>query len=302
MSSRFFALSCFLLQSLLAVAGDLHAIETAYLRGKLLTEKKEVRLSEIARLPDGSEDPVVLKNLEAPVILRPEEMQRSFPKFHFSGKETLVLPMNSELDSKDLEESLYKEISKVSHESEQEFRITYIGGERTVPASGVELRWAGIPQTVHAGQIVASLDYYFQQRKVHTQRIKFKVEKKTSAYFAKKAILKGEKLDADSLEERTVFVEESFTDGIGPESIGATALKDLPPGELLRKKHVRFLFDVQRGGDVQMVYTRGNLVLKAKTKALSSGNVGDSVEVTSYSKDGKLSARVVEKNTVLLEN
>ncbi|WP_207766328.1 flagellar basal body P-ring formation chaperone FlgA [Leptospira wolffii] len=282
--------------------GDLRAMEAAYLRGKLLTQKKEVLLSEIAKLPDGIEDRVILRNLTEPVLLRPEDLKDILPEISVSGKETLVLPMNGELDPEDLQESFSQEISKLPQDKEGDFRVKYLGGDRSVPNTGVELKWAGLPQVLHAGQIVASLDFYYQSRKVHTQRIKFKVERRTQAFFARKEIRKGQKLQYGDMEERTVYMEESFTDGIGNESVGSTALKDVQPGELLRKKQFRFLFDVQRGGDVQVVYTKGNLVVKAKTKALSSGNIGDSIEVASHSKDGKLIARVVEKGTVLLEN
>ncbi|EPG74785.1 flagella basal body P-ring formation protein FlgA [Leptospira fainei serovar Hurstbridge str. BUT 6] len=302
MSFRFPGILLVALGILWISAGGVFAMEAVYLRGKLLTEKKEVLLSEIAKMPDRMQDKIVLRNLESPVLLRPEDIQKLFPNVSISGKETLILPLNSELDAKDLEDSVAKEIAKLTQEKGAEYRITYLDGERSVPASGIDLRWAGLPQVIHAGQIVASLDFYFQQRKVHTQRIKFKIEKKASVFFAKKAVLKGQKLDTDSLEERTVFLEEAFTDGIGMESVGSTALKDLQAGELLRRKHVRFLYDVQRGGDIQLVYTRGNLVVKAKTKALTSGNVGELVEVSSHAKEGKLTARVVEKNTVLLEN
>ncbi len=277
-------------------------MEAAYLKGKLLTQKKEVLLSEIAKLPDGVQDRVVLKNLSEPVLLRPDDLKNILPDIQVSGKETLILPLNSELDPEDLQESLSKEIAKLPQDAEGEFRVTYLGGERLVPNKGVELKWAGLPQVLHAGQMVASLDFYFESRKVHTQRIKFKIERRMAAFYAKREIHKGQKLQYGDLDERIVYMEDTFTDGIGNESVGSTALRNILPGELLRKKQFRFLFDVQRGGDVQLVYTKGNLVIKAKTKALSSGNIGDSVEVSAHSKEGKLSARVVERGTVLLEN
>lgn len=303
MISRFLSIAAFLISGSLFFSGEfLLSSEAAYLKGKLLTQKKEVLLSEIAKLPDGIQDRVILKNITEPVLLRPDDLRQILPEIPISGKETLVLPLNSELDPEDLQESLGKEIAKLPKDGEGDFRITYLSGERLVPNRGVELKWAGLPQVLHAGQIIASLDFYFESRKVHTQRIKFKVEKRTKAFYAKREIRKGQKLQYGDLEERIVYMEDSFTDGIGNESVGSTALRDIQTGELLRKKQFRFLFDVQRGGDVQVVFTKGNLVVKAKTKALSSGNIGDSIEVASHSKEGKLVARVVEKGTVLLEN
>ncbi|PKA15592.1 flagellar basal body P-ring formation chaperone FlgA [Leptospira haakeii] len=302
MSFRFYISFCILTGLSFSGLVKIEGMEAVYLRGKLLTQKKEVLLSEIAKLPDGMKDKVVLRNLNSPVVIRPENLKEVLAGIPVSGKETLVLPLDSELDPEDLEESLKKEVSKLPQDKEGDFKISYIGGERFVPSQGVELKWAGLPQVIHPGQIVASLDFYFESRKVHTQRIKFKLERRTNALFAKKEIRKGQKLQAEDLEERTVYMEESFTDGISGKDIGSTALKDLQIGELLRKKQFRFLFDVQRGGDVNLVYTKGNLVVKSKTKALSSGNIGEIVDVSSHSKEGKISARVVEKGTVLLEN
>ncbi|EMK02304.1 MULTISPECIES: flagellar basal body P-ring formation chaperone FlgA [unclassified Leptospira] len=302
MSLRFFILFCVLTGLFASGLGKVEGMEAVYLRGKLLTSKKEVLLSEIAKLPDGMKDRVVLKNLNAPTVIRPENLKDVLAGIPVSGKETLILPLDSELDPEDLEESLKKEVSKLPQDKEGDFKISYLSGERTVPSQGVELKWAGLPQVIHPGQIVASLDFYFENRKVHAQRIKFKLERRTNALFAKQEIRKGQKLQAEDLEERTVYMEETFTDGISSKDIGSTALKDLQIGELLRKKQFRFLFDVQRGGDVNLVYTKGNLVVKSKTKALSSGNIGEIVDVFSHSKEGKISARVVEKGIVLLEN
>ncbi|TGJ99571.1 flagellar basal body P-ring formation protein FlgA [Leptospira semungkisensis] len=302
MSLRLSILICILAGIIDLRLGRLDAMDAVYLRGKLLTLKEEVLLSEIAKLPEGIKDRVILKNVKEPILLRPDDLRQILPEIPVSGKETLILPLNSELDPEDLQESLSKEIVKLPETKAEDFRITYMNGERSVPNKGVELKWAGLPQVLHAGQIVTSLDFYYENRKVHTQRIKFKVEKKTSALFANKQIPKGQKLKASDLEERIVYMEDTFTDGISNTDIGSTALKDIQTGELLRKKQFRFLYDVQRGGDVQLVYTKGNLVIKAKTKALSSGNIGESVEVSSHSKEGKLVARVVEKGTVLLEN
>ncbi|TGL64019.1 flagellar basal body P-ring formation chaperone FlgA [Leptospira sarikeiensis] len=302
MNFRFFIL--FFLLAGLFVSGSekVEGMEAVYLRGKLLTQKKEVLLSEIAKLPDGVQDKIVIRNLQNPVIVRPESLKEVLPGVPVSGKETLILPLNSELDPEDLEDSLKKEVSKLPQDKEGDFKISYLNGDRWIPSQGVDLKWAGLPQVIHPGQIVASLDFYFENRKVHTQRIKFKLERRMSALFAKREIHKGQKLVSEDLEERTVYMEESFTDGLSEKDLGSTALRDMQAGELLRKKQFRFLFDVQRGGDVNLVYTKGNLMIKSKTKALSSGNIGEIVDVSSHSKEGKISARVVEKGTVLLEN
>lgn len=87
MSFRFPGILLFAFGIVWIGAGDVFAMDAVYLRGKLLTEKKEVLLSEIAKIPDRMQDKIVLRNLESPVLIRPEDIQKLFPNVSVSGKE-----------------------------------------------------------------------------------------------------------------------------------------------------------------------------------------------------------------------
>ncbi|EMG01384.1 flagella basal body P-ring formation protein FlgA [Leptospira borgpetersenii serovar Pomona str. 200901868] len=151
------------------------------------------------------------------------------------------------------------------------------------------------------GQLIASLEIFFQNQKVHTLRIRFQVEQKIKVLKASRLLNKGVKIVKEDFKEEEVLTSEEILDSPGNELLGSTLLKDMNEGEIFRKKHVRKIQDVQRGGEILMIYHKGSLVLKAKVKALSSGNIGEEVQVTAHSREGQLRAKVVDKNTVIAE-
>ncbi|PJZ54732.1 flagellar basal body P-ring formation chaperone FlgA [Leptospira adleri] len=272
-----------------------------YLKGRALVEGDEVFLSSIARIPDGFEDRVILRNLKKPVFIGSKEILNVYRDLDpiVTGKETLVLPLNHTLEPFEITESLANEIKK-KHPGE-EFRLTFLSGETKVPQEGVELRWANLSSRLHPGQVMASLEIFFQNQKIHTLRIRFQVEQKVRVQKAIRALQKGIKITEDDFKEEEVLTPEEILDSPGKELLGSTLLKDMNEGEIFRKKHVRKIADVQRGGEILMIYHKGSLVLKTKVKALSSGNIGEDVQVTTHSREGQMRAKVVDKNTVVTE-
>jgi flagellar basal body P-ring formation protein FlgA len=272
-----------------------------YLKGRAVVEGDEVLLSAIARIPDGLEDRVILKNLKKPVFVGTKEILNVYRDLDpiVTGKETLVLPLNHTLEISEITDSLSNEIKK-KHPGE-EFRLTFLSGETKVPSEGVELRWANLSSRLHPGQVMASLEIFFQNQKVHTLRIRFQVEQKVRVQKAVRSLNKGIRIAENDFQEEEILTPEEILDSPGKELLGSTILKDMNVGEIFRKKHVRKIADVQRGGEILMVYHRGSLVLKTKVKALSSGNIGDEVQVTTHSREGQMRAKVVDKNTVVTE-
>ncbi|MBM9577896.1 flagellar basal body P-ring formation protein FlgA [Leptospira sp. 201903070] len=272
-----------------------------YLKGRAVVEGDEVLLSAIARIPDGLEDRVILKNLKKPVFVGTKEILNVYRDLDpiVTGKETLVLPLNHTLAISEITDSLSNEIKK-KHPGE-EFRLTFLSGETKVPSEGVELRWANLSSRLHPGQVMASLEIFFQNQKVHTLRIRFQVEQKVRVQKAVRSLNKGIRIAENDFQEEEILTPEEILDSPGKELLGSTLLKDMNVGEIFRKKHVRKIADVQRGGEILMVYHRGSLVLKTKVKALSSGNIGDEVQVTTHSREGQMRAKVVDKNTVVTE-
>lgn len=166
---------------------------------------------------------------------------------------------------------------------------------------GVDLRWANLPSRLHPGQIMASLEIFFQNQKVHTLRIRFQVEQMVTVLKSKRSLNQGIKITKEDFQEEEIFTSEEILDSPGNELLGSTLLKNMNEGEIFRKKHVRKIQDVQRGGEILMIYHKGSLALKTKVKALSSGNIGEEVQVTTHSRENQMKAKVVDKNTVITE-
>ncbi|AOP34484.1 endoflagellar basal body P-ring biosynthesis protein [Leptospira tipperaryensis] len=272
-----------------------------YLKGRAVVDGDEVLLSSIARIPDGFEDRVILKNLKKPVFIGSKEILNVYRDLDpvVTGKETLVLPLNHTLEPSEITDSLANEIKK--KHPDEEFRLTFLSGETKVPQEGVELRWANLSSRLHPGQLMASLEIFFQNQKVHSLRIRFQVEQKVRVQRAIRTLNKGIKITEEDFKEEEILTPEEILDSPGKELLGSTLLKDMNEGEIFRKKHVRKIADVQRGGEILMIYHKGSLVLKTKVKALSSGNIGDEVQVTTHSREGQMRAKVVDKNTVVTE-
>ncbi|WP_061298752.1 flagellar basal body P-ring formation chaperone FlgA [Leptospira borgpetersenii] len=272
-----------------------------YLKGRVIVEGEEVRLSSVARIPDGFENRVLIQDLKRPVFVGPKDILKIYGDLNpiVVGKETLVLPLNHILKPEEIEESLTNEIKK-KHPNE-EFKLTFLSGDIKVPSEGVQLRWANLSSRLRPGQLIASLEIFFQNQKVHTLRIRFQVEQKIKVLKASRLLNKGVKIVKEDFKEEEVLTSEEILDSPGNELLGSTLLKDMNEGEIFRKKHIRKIQDVQRGGEILMIYHKGSLVLKAKVKALSSGNIGEEVQVTAHSREGQLRAKVVDKNTVIAE-
>ncbi|EMF83571.1 flagella basal body P-ring formation protein FlgA [Leptospira weilii serovar Topaz str. LT2116] len=272
-----------------------------YLKGRVIVEGEEVRLSSVARIPDGLEDRVLIRDLKRPMFVGSKDVLKIYGDLNpiVVGKETLILPLNHTLKPEEIEESLTDEIKKKHPNGE--FKLTFLSGDIKVPSEGVQLRWANLSSRLHPGQLMASLEIFFQNQKVHTLRIRFQVEQKIKVLKASRPLNKGIKIVKEDFKEEEILTSEEILDSPGSELLGSTLLKDMNEGEIFRKKHVRKIQDVQRGGEILMIYHKGSLVLKAKVKALSSGNIGEEVQVTAHSREGRLSAKVVDKNTVVAE-
>ncbi|UOG57744.1 flagellar basal body P-ring formation chaperone FlgA [Leptospira noguchii] len=272
-----------------------------YLKGKAIVEGEVVRLSSVARVPEGLEDRILFNNLKRPMFVDSKDVSKVYEDLNpvVTGKKTLVLPLNYSLESNEIVESLSEEIKK-KHPNE-EFRLTFLSGDTKVPSEGVDLRWANLPARLHPGQIMASLEIFFQNQKVHTLRIRFQVEQMVTVLKSKRTLNQGIKITKEDFQEEEIFTSEEILDSPGNELLGSTLLKNMNEGEIFRKKHVRKIQDVQRGGEILMIYHKGSLILKTKVKALSSGNIGEEIQVITHSRENQMKAKVVDKNTVVTE-
>lgn len=138
---------------------------TIYLKGKAVIEGEVVRLSSVARVPEGLEDRILLNNLKRPVFVDSKDVLKIYEDLDPSvtGKRTLVLPLNHSLEQNEITDSLSEEIKK-KHPNE-EFRLMFLSGDTKVPLEGVTLKWANLPSRLHPGQFMASLEIFFKIRK-----------------------------------------------------------------------------------------------------------------------------------------
>ncbi|EMG09395.1 hypothetical protein LEP1GSC151_2585 [Leptospira interrogans serovar Grippotyphosa str. LT2186] len=87
---------------------------TIYLKGKAVIEGEVVRLSSVARVPEGLEDRILLNNLKRPVFVDSKDVLKIYEDLDPSvtGKRTLVLPLNHSLEQNEITDSLSEEIKK----------------------------------------------------------------------------------------------------------------------------------------------------------------------------------------------
>lgn len=80
------------------------------------------------------------------------------------------------------------------------------------------------------------------------------MEQKIKVLKASRLLNKGVKIVKEDFKEEEVLTSEEILDSPGNELLGSTLLKDMNEGEIFRKKHVRKIQDVQRGGEILMIY------------------------------------------------
>ncbi|MCP5495960.1 MAG: flagellar basal body P-ring formation protein FlgA [Leptospiraceae bacterium] len=276
-----------------------------YLKTRVFLEKDTVLLSDIARLGKDVGDRIIVQKLDSPTQISANSLEQELNQddsgISVYGKECLVVPMNAVYQKDELVESLYKEILSKSNLVEGDFKITYLGNSIILPSSGVELRWANFPHSLNSGYRIFSLDVLFNKSKIFTQRLKFLIEKKITLPIAKRDIPKDTIISKDDFEYKSQFLSD-LDQGFATHDItGYTALVNIASDTVIKKKQVKKMFMVEKGEEVDIVYTKGGLVVKGKGRARQSGNVGDTIQVTGHGGRNILKVRVASKGVVVIE-
>ena len=263
------------------------ASDAIYLKHKALVNQKEVYLSNISRIPDGVSDIPIFKAPEEPVTYTPDEIQKLLPPElntrKVLGGNCMIIPLNKKFQKQDIEESFRREIILKDNIDQDSIRVTYLGDDLQFPGTGVELRWGNIPRNINPGQKIFTLDTYRDGLRIYSVRLKFLVELKVNAYKANKFIAKNTLLSEKDLSLTPVFVSESIVDYYQGSVQGMSSLTNLNEGDLIRKKHIREIRSVERGSNVDIYFTEGNLIVITKAVAKESGNTGDKIKVQSKS-------------------
>ncbi|TGL18956.1 flagellar basal body P-ring formation protein FlgA [Leptospira yanagawae] len=285
-----------------------------YLKPKTIVGVGEVRLSEFTNWK-GNWNPIVFQNVKAPIIIKPDDLTRHITtlytkemgtseSFIVMGKEGILLPKTSILSKKDLEVSLWKDLSASSGHTLGEMGDTFrISSEKeSLPIiSGTSTVWRYSGRSLHAGKRLFPLDFYYEGKLVHSESVPFLIEEKKKAYFTKREIPSKTVLTDDDVELRYFFSADSLREYTEENPVGKTALNGFLPDTAIEKKQVRTLHTIERGQEVELVYTIGNLLLKIKTRALNSGNRGEEISLLNLTSQKIIKARVQNEGICLLE-
>lgn len=285
-----------------------------YLKPKTIVGAGEVRLSEFTNWK-GNWNPIVFRNLKSPVVLNPDSLTEMISslyvkefgtstEFEVMGKEGILLPKNSTITKKELEESLWKGLTSSNKrdlgEMGENFRIQ--SEKESFPViTGTSPVWRSLGRTLHAGKRLFPLDFYHEGKLVHSESVPFLIEEKKKAYFTTKEIPAKTVLTKEDVELRFFFSADSLREYTEENPVGKTALNGFLPDTAIEKKQVRTLHTIERGQEVELVYTIGNLLLKIKTRALASGNKGEEIPLLNLASQKTIKARVQNEGICLLE-
>ncbi|TGM71141.1 flagellar basal body P-ring formation protein FlgA [Leptospira meyeri] len=287
-----------------------------YLKPKTIVGGGEVRLSDFTNWK-GNWNPVIFQNLPSPKVLTPEQLvdvlNSRYAKeiaetgesesFEVMGKEGILLPKTTLISKKDLERSLWQNlkesVEQTIGEDGDSFRLSS-EKDSLLTISGTKLVWRNTGRTLHAGKRLFPLDYYFDGKLVHSESVPFLIEEKKNAYFTTREIPAKTVLTEEDVEIRSFFTADHNREYVEESPVGKTALNALLSDMTIEKKQVRTLHTIERGQEVQLVYTTGNLLLKIKTRALASGNRGDEIPVLNLTSQKIIRARVQNEGICLL--
>ncbi|TGL04094.1 flagellar basal body P-ring formation protein FlgA [Leptospira bouyouniensis] len=285
-----------------------------YLKPKTIVGVGEVRLSDFTNWK-GNWNPIIFQNVKAPLVIQPDDLTNQITtlylketgtnvSFTVMGKEGILLPKTSILSKKELEVSLWKDLIASNEHSLGEMGDTFrISSEKeTFPSiTGTSPVWRSLGRTLHAGKRLFPLDFYYEGKLVHSESVPFLIEEKKKAYFTKREIPSKTVLTDDDVELRYFFSADSVREYTDENPVGKTALNGFLPDTAIEKKQVRTLHTIERGQEVELVYTVGNLLLKIKTRAMNSGNRGEEISLLNLASQKMLRARVQSEGVCLLE-
>lgn len=274
---------------------------TVYLKKKLITNEKVIKLSDIATLDNNIKDRVVISDLGKPVYLTASEISARFPDLavnHIYGNGINLIPLNGTMTKERAEKLLLEHLQK---NSTINYKIT-CQDERTLTYpdfSNVSLEWGGLPENPNSGLRILILKFSFNNEIIHSLRIKFLFESKISAVILKRAIRRGERIRKDDFELKEVFSDANENNYVNQDITGFTAMADLEPNKIIYLKQIRNVKPVEKGSKVNLVYVNKNIIIKATANAMESGEIGEYVKIRRGSKS--LSGRISGDGLVTIE-
>ncbi|MEM7180596.1 MAG: flagellar basal body P-ring formation chaperone FlgA [Spirochaetota bacterium] len=281
--------------------------DTLLLKTRVFLYQDKVYLRDIARFSSSKPNLAILARPKQPVYLEKSDLKLLLQKTQLAndkvvGRQCLLVPMDRKVEAQELHDSLQKEILHKTKLNIGDFRLRYIGKDVHLPSQGVAFRWGHFARKLTPGRRIFSLDLYWKKRKIFSERLLFVMERKIKAVTASQNIRKGDTLlENKNYQLKTLFTLEKQKYLLSKNVDGYTALASIEAGELIRPKQIRQLYAVQRGSLVDIFYIKGNLFIRGRGKAKSSGNVGDNVQVLGHSRKKTITAEVIAPGKVQIK-
>ncbi|TGN13985.1 flagellar basal body P-ring formation chaperone FlgA [Leptospira ilyithenensis] len=282
-----------------------------YLKNKIIVHSEEVYANDLFSWK-STWNPVLYQNVKSPLFLKPEDVSSRLNSaskesgdssdWEVKGTKTLVLPLVKPVSAGQLETKLREYLQDSYGLDENQFRIHYEGSEIKIPSTSVELVWRRMGNKFHGGKRIFPLDLHSENGLIHSYPLTFVIEEKKEAWFAKRLIDSKQIITEDDVEKRSFFSSDSFEEYDLNNPIGKTALNEILTDKPIQKKQLRLLHMVERGQEVQLVYTIGNIMIKARSRALESGNEGDKISLLNITSNKKLEGKIQSPGICLLES
>ncbi|MDZ4727653.1 MAG: flagellar basal body P-ring formation chaperone FlgA [Leptospira sp.] len=284
---------------------------------------KAILLSSDVMLGDvingkNKEDLLLIKGQKGPIFLSPDDLKlrlsslsdknldpssgNPLSEMEINGTGTLIVPLTKEWSAKTIEDSLLNFLIKEIQLDHENFKIYKEGKPILLPETGVTFAWRKFGKSIHAGKRIFPLDVFFEDKLIYSTPVSFLIEEKKEAWFTKREIDTKEIIQEYDVEKRKFFTSDNHTEYDLDSPIGKTALNDIPEGFPLQRKQTRRLHMIERGSEVGLVFTHGNIMVKVRTRALESGNEGDEISLLNLSSNRKLKGKVQSSGICLLED
>lgn len=285
-----------------------------YIKPRTITTERQIRLSSFTNWKNEF-DPILYTDLQTPKAITPielsdlltskqKELQRpnesTFIQFEVLGKEGKILPKSKKITAFELEKTLKAYLLEIGIPLDH-LRIHSSNRDITV-IEGTEVRFRKMGKTIHGGKRLFPLDMYFEGKLVYSEPVAFEIEEKKSAYFTKVEIPTKQVITEEDIELREFYTSDHNREFVEESPVGKTALNVLLEDKPIEKKQIRLLHTVERGSEVSLVFTTGNILLKVKARALASGNVGDRIPLLNSISQKKIEGVVQKEGICLLDD
>ncbi|TGL62699.1 flagellar basal body P-ring formation protein FlgA [Leptospira ognonensis] len=281
-----------------------------YLKPRAVLKSGEVRASDILNWKSNT-DPILYSDLKSPMVVSAIEIAERLLEvtkksggddatYEIGGTTSNIVPLTSVWGKEKLENFLRNELGKNIYFTPENFKIYYEGPGVALPEKNVTFVWRKFGQNIHGGKRIFPLDVMYEDKLIYSTPVSFIIEEKKEAWFTKRNIEPKEILQSYDIEKRSFFTSDHNTEYDLENPVGKTALNAIPEGMPLQRKQTRRLHLVERGSEVSLIYTSGNIMVKVRTRALVSGNEGEMIDLLNLSSNKKLKGKIQSAGICLL--